>query len=85
MSEINRTQITASVDGLRDRIAAALERADKTPQPFNDGPVGYEYLADAVIHELGLRQETSYGTTYPNVPVEDRRLNRYVTDWQAEQ
>jgi hypothetical protein len=39
---------------LRTRIVAALERADKEPQPFDQGPVGYEYLADAVIRELDL-------------------------------
>jgi len=41
---------------LRTRIAAALQQADKEPQPFDKG-VGYEYLADAVIDELGLRLE----------------------------
>jgi hypothetical protein len=42
------------MDDLRTRIVAALERADKEPQPFDQGPVSYEYLADAVIRELGL-------------------------------
>jgi hypothetical protein len=42
------------VSDLRTRIAAALERANKEPQPFDKGPVGYEYLADAVIRELDM-------------------------------
>jgi hypothetical protein len=42
---------------LRTRIAAALERADKEPQPFDQGPVGYGYLADAVIAALDPRPD----------------------------
>jgi hypothetical protein len=42
---------------LRTRIVAALERADKEPQSFDEGPVGYEYLADAVIRELNLTED----------------------------
>ena len=33
---------------------------------------------------LGLRQETSYGTTYPSVPVTDVTYVRYATDWRTE-
>jgi hypothetical protein len=63
---------------LRTRIAAALERADKEPQPFDQGPVGYEYLADAVIRGLGLEVES--GGTYE---VGGKATSyRYVTDWK---
>jgi hypothetical protein len=65
-----------SVDNhLRTRIVAALERADKEPQPFDQGPVGYEYLADAVIRELGLWKQLS--NWHPG-------YYRYVTDWKAD-
>jgi len=72
-------------DDLRTRIAAALERADKEPQPFDQGPVGYEYLADAVLAELGLRREL----WVTEDPVIVRRSwgkppvhRRYVTEWE---
>jgi len=71
---------------LRTRIVAALERADKEPQSFDEGPVGYEYLADAVIRELGLRQErrgpvTAYrdGQYYP-----DSSIVRVMSDWVSQ-
>ena len=57
-------------DSLRTRIIAALLSEDDVA-----------LMADAVIRELRLTPEHSYGTTYPNVPVEDRRLIRYVTEW----
>lgn len=41
-----------------------------------------QHVADAVIGALHMREEISYGTTYPNFPVEDRRLIRYVTSWE---
>lgn len=43
------------------------------------------HVADAVIAELRLRQEESWGTTFPDVPVEDRRLTRWVTEWTADE
>jgi hypothetical protein len=66
---------------LRTRIAAALERANKEPQPFDQGPVGYEYLADAVIRELALTrndEEDEYGGYKPT------GRYRYVTEWKAD-
>jgi hypothetical protein len=63
---------------LRTRIASALESADR----IGYGTRPYTELADAVIRELRLQPETSYGTTYPNVPIEDRKLTRYVTQWE---
>ena len=53
---IDRIKDEMDRDVLRTRIAAALQQADKEPQPFDKGPVGYEYLADAVIRELGLTE-----------------------------
>jgi hypothetical protein len=95
MSETNRIQVNASVNirsaeklglvdeetlDLRTRIAAALERADKEPQPFDQGPVGYEYLADAVIRELGLTCERlGESTGYPHPQT------RYVTEWSDDE
>lgn len=52
-------------DNLRSRIAAALMTADSTDAER------YE-LADAVIAELGLRQERV------------ELLTRYVTDWSQD-
>jgi len=40
-------------------------------------------IADVLIHELGMTQETNYGTTYPRYPVTDQRLTRWVTEWKA--
>lgn len=41
--------------------------------------------ADAVIRELGLHRENSYGygTNYPKVPTVQIKYIRYVTDWSA--
>jgi hypothetical protein len=65
---------------LRSRIAGVVaDVMNGTP----DKPERWDYvLADAVIRELRLQPETSYGTTYPNVPIEDRKLTRYVTQWE---
>jgi hypothetical protein len=65
---------------LRDRIAAAIEEC---PMPI-DGQEWSELLADAVIAELDLTPENSYGTTYPNVPIKDVTYVRYITEWRAE-
>jgi hypothetical protein len=40
--------------------------------------------ATAIILELGLQPEISFGTNYPNVPVTDRKFVRWVTDWKAD-
>ena len=44
---------------LRDRIAAALQSADRRLALEDEMPIGlyYAHLADAVIRELGLQQE----------------------------
>ena len=60
------------MSSLRDRIAAVLADADGMPwgmwsQPAQDG---YLLRADAVIAEMGLRQETV------------GLIHRWVTDWQ---
>lgn len=77
---------------LRSRIAAALEMADKTPLPFDDGPVGYDHLADAVIRELQLRPEWGALDGEDNGTLADTREElkpwpgetvkcRYITGW----
>lgn len=79
------TQVRAIVSGiasklmtdqhdLRNRIATIIDqKVDGHWEPLD--------VADALIRELGLVAEYSYGTTYPNVPVRDRRLVRFVTDY----
>lgn len=68
-----------SADELRDRIAAVL-----TKDAFGLTTLTtVRRQAEAIIAELGLTQETSYGTTYPKVPVIDREYHRWVTDWRA--
>ncbi len=57
---------------LRDRIAAALRQ--ELFGNGGDGDVEPEALADAVIAELGLEEELTYGGT----------MRRYVTDWKAD-
>ena len=84
-------------DDLRTRIAAVLrsalleinyssaeKSADGEQWVFIDGTVMPDDLADAVIRELNLTPETSYGTTYPNVPIRDVTYVRYVTEWKAD-
>ncbi len=61
---------------LRTRIAAAIAKAQfdfDEGEPYN-GPEDAEVLADAVITELGLEEELTYGGT----------MRRYVTDWKAD-
>lgn len=70
---------TVAHDGnLRDRIAYALAQADGDEPGMEPASCDYE-LADAVIAELGLRQETTYawknGRTYP-------AGIRYATKWE---
>lgn len=42
-----------------------------------------ELAAKAVIRELGLHRQDSYGygTNYPQVPTIDVKYIRYITDW----
>jgi hypothetical protein len=66
-------------DELRDRIAKVLFQ-----ESFGLTTKATAYRqATAIIAELGLQPEISYGTNYPNVPVTDRKCVRYVTDWKA--
>ena len=65
---------------LRTRIAAALKKVDEAQAPWA-GPVSYDGLADAVIAELGLRQETVYAwNNHRSWPTG----TRWVTDWKAD-
>jgi hypothetical protein len=66
------------MNNLRDRIAEVLY--EELPYSI----LACVEAADAVIAALGLESETSYGTTYPNAPIEDRKLTRYVTNWKAD-
>jgi hypothetical protein len=57
---------------LRTRIMAALSKEDQLRVcKLSDADI--RFMADAVIRELNLHQDESYGTTYPNIPIEDRR------------
>jgi hypothetical protein len=67
---------------LRTRIVAALERANKEPQPFDQGPVGYEYLADAVIRELHRCSTDGNKHTLTLEQSVQRALNGEYTDQQ---
>jgi hypothetical protein len=76
---------------LRDRIAAALQRADGG----DEQPDRYEKLADAVIRELGLARDEKLadavirelGLARPKQAWIDAGFPiryRYVTDWKAD-
>lgn len=63
---------------LRYRIADAI---------LGTGIVGVAaagHMADAVLAELNMTTEHSYGTTYPKHPVTDVRYTRHVTEWRAD-
>ena len=59
---------------LRTRIANALR--NMTGPNASGDPISYEGMADAVIRELGLRQERQQGPY--------NFLYRYATDWIAD-
>ena len=70
---------------LRTRIAAVVaDVMNGTPEK----PERWDFLlADAVIRELGLREQTGNDAAYPQViPCADylRTHHRYVTDWKAD-
>lgn len=75
---------------LRARIAAVLDQHktdlydEWTCQCNSTGIRWADHVADAVIRELKLTPETSYGTTYPNVPIRDVTYVRYVTEWRED-
>jgi hypothetical protein len=80
----NRTQVTVGVDvSLRDLIAAAISGVDDWR-----GVTDPSILADAVIAELSLRQETRDGYTLENGAGEVIRRkkpqHRYVTKWESD-
>jgi hypothetical protein len=58
---------------LRTRIIDAIKRVDAQPSGETDP---YEDMADAVIRELGLRQERQQGPY--------NFLYRYGTDWMTD-
>jgi hypothetical protein len=73
---------------LRDRIAAALKKADETvfiTDPFAAPEPSYSELADAVIAELGLHLETGQRSN-PTGPLwgsnNRHTVHRYITDWK---
>lgn len=81
MSESNESQKPLHFD-LRTRIAAALKTANDRVAGF----IGYDEMADAVIRELGLRQESTNRVIYPDLPAEiinGKKYTRYITDWRA--
>lgn len=65
-------------DGLRDRIVAAIAKADQ--DWCSDNPL-HEDMADAVIRELGLQQEDGEcGYCHAQLPG-----CRYVTEWKTDE
>jgi hypothetical protein len=58
---------------LRTRITNAIKRVDMQPSGETDP---YEDMADAVIRELGLRQQHQQGPY--------NFLYRYATDWMTD-
>jgi len=80
------------VDDLRTRVAAAIERSlvEQFPSDLPDRYgewIDNTALADAVIRELGLREQTGNNAAYPQViPCSDylRTHHRYVTEWKAD-
>lgn len=74
-------------DSLRTRIAAALKKQAEFRGIYKIADFDYPFLADAVIRELGLRQESTHRVIYPDLPAEiikGKRYTRYVTDWNAD-
>ena len=69
-------------DNLRDRIAAAIKAEDEKPHvcPFDGEPTmaSYDRLADAVIRELGLKQQTN------EMDTSGPYRHRYVTEWETD-
>jgi hypothetical protein len=46
-----------------------------------------KFIVDAVVRELGLRQESTDRVIYPDLPAEiinGKKYTRYVTDWKAD-
>ena len=80
MSEPNESQKPLDFD-LRDRIAAALLRAAYRRGVNRLSNADGEFMADAVIAELGI-QRASRPNDYGHVdyPAGDR----YITDWIAD-
>ena len=77
--EVNQTD-----SSLRDRIAAAIEAADR----IGYGTRPYTELADAVIRELGLRREGNESRTVTNEQGATYRIeggHRYVTEWKSDE
>lgn len=61
---------------IRDRIVAALQ---SLTGPGSSGDLSYGGMADVVIQELGLRQETAHAWRGNSSYVTGIR---YVTDWE---
>ena len=62
-------------DDLRTRIATALRNMT--------GDLTYEAMADAVIRELGMREERRrFDTLFAN---RDEPQTRYVTEWTTDE
>lgn len=70
---------------LRDRITAAIKAEAELRGIYRIADFDFPFLADAVIAELGLREQTGNDAAYPSViscAEYLRTHHRYVTDWQ---
>ena len=65
---------------LRTRIAAALKTANDRVAGF----IGYDEMADAVIRELGLKEERGDKQRPMHVCATPGLHHRYVTDWKSD-
>jgi len=73
--------------GLECRCGSQFGFDDDDPQGDAITPWS-EHVADAVIRELGLREQTGNDAAYPQViPCADylRTHHRFVTDWVADE
>ncbi len=67
-------------DNLRDRIVAVLNSFPADMRPV--AVVNIE-KAEAVIRELGLRQELRYPNRLPHYTFMPPQRTRYVTEWES--
>ena len=82
---IPRAEVPSNSHGLRDRIAAALKAQAEFRGIYKIADFDFQFLADAVIRELGLTQQwlvdgiiSDDGPRPWEVPCE----TRWTTEWE---